>query len=160
MDIALILTAGALFLGAACVFIAVMRRDAPSAPAEHAPRSRHLPVVHDKAMKCSTCEHFDLEAGQMRMRKQGVFSTMVAPFVSPSEYDSRVTSVAPNAEGILENAAEHKPAVPEQCTWTRFGLCLKHNDCLWEGTTAANRAANMPDYLTDGEDCYEPRMDA
>jgi hypothetical protein len=158
-DLAYLLAAGALFLGAVAVFLMVVRRDSPLPPIAQDTRPVHLPVIHDSAKKCGTCEHFDLEAGQIRMRKQPVFASMVAPYVSPNEYDVKVTAVAPNAEGVLENAAVSRPDIPEQCNWTRFGLCLKHNEGLWDGTTAKNRERNMAD-LTAGGDCYEPKVDA
>jgi hypothetical protein len=120
------------------------------------PGTRTLPVIQ---RQCRTCAYFDLEAGQRRYARQKVFQQMVAPFIQPAEYESKVVEVSANADGILENAAEVNTSarVPEQCSWDRFGLCGKHNDCLWEGTTAENRLQNMLDFTPDGVDCYEPR---
>jgi len=119
-----------------------------------------LPVLQDPARRCGSCEFFDLEAGQARLRRQRIFANMVAPFISPSEYDVKVTEVQPNAEGVLENAAETKSEVPDNCMWHRFGACMKHNDCLWEGTTSEQRLKNMVDLTPGGVDCYEPKRNA
>lgn len=114
----------------------------------------------DPKSTCATCEHFDLEAGQARYRRQPVFAQLVAPFIPPSEYDAKIVEVKANADGILENASEVKPNanVPETCNWSRFGLCLKHNNCLWEGTTAENRLQNMADLTPGGVDCYKLKL--
>lgn len=117
-----------------------------------------LSVVQNAQRTCATCTHFDLEAGQEMLRRNPVFANLVAPFLAPSEYHDLVTEVRANEEGLLENAAEQKTKnVPVTCNWRAFGMCLKHNEGIWQQTTAANRLKNIPDFTKDG-DCYEERV--
>lgn len=147
-----------LVLGVCAIFFAVYGRSrAPAAPEKEPVR---LSVVQDRAAKCGNCQHFDLAEGQAQMRKAApIFSAMVAPFVSPTDYATKVTEVQMNKEGILENGAEvPRAAIPESCDWSRFGYCEKHSERLWEGTTRANRVNNMADLTPGGVDCFEPRV--